>query len=159
MSHDGDAADAQLLARGEHARLLAQYEPVILGRCIAELRGSLDADDVAQDVKVRLWGELTKGKSYAVPFRVVVHKVIGWTLRDHWGGRPTHVALPEDWEPADSDDGVEALLDRDVVASMPLLKIQVPKSRPLRANKRCKKRWSSSHQDVGSARAEANICG
>ena len=61
-----------------------KYEPVILGRCIAELRGGLDADDVAQDVKVRLWGELTKGKSYAVPFRVVVHKVIGWTLRDHW---------------------------------------------------------------------------
>ena len=71
----------QLLARGDHARLLAKYEPVILGRCIAELRGHLDADDVAQDVKLRLWRELHAGKSYSVPFRVVVHKVIGWTLK------------------------------------------------------------------------------
>ena len=62
MSHDGDAADAALLARGEHARLLAKYEPVIVGRCVAELRGHVDADDVAQDVKVRLWGELRKGQ-------------------------------------------------------------------------------------------------
>jgi RNA polymerase sigma factor (sigma-70 family) len=118
MNDGRDAADAQFLARGEHARLLAKYEPVILGRCIAELRGHPDADDVAQDIKLRLWGELIKGKSYSVPFRVVVHKVIGWTLRDHWAGRPTHVALPEDWDPADPADGVEELLDRDAVASM-----------------------------------------
>jgi RNA polymerase sigma factor (sigma-70 family) len=118
MNHEGDAADAQLLARGDHARLLAKYEPVILGRCVAELRGSLDAEDVAQDVKLRLWRELSKGKSYAVPFRVAVHKVIGWTLRDHWEGRPTHVALPENWDAAAPDEGVEALLDRDAVSSM-----------------------------------------
>jgi len=118
MSHAGDGDDQKLLACGDHARLLAKYEPIILGRCVAELRGSLDAEDVAQDVKLRLWRELSKGKSYAVPFRVVVHKVIGWTLRDHWAGRPTHVALPENWDPADSKDGVEELLDRDAVSSM-----------------------------------------
>jgi RNA polymerase sigma factor (sigma-70 family) len=118
MSHDGDAADAALVARGEHARLLAKYEPVILGRCIAELRGHLGADDVAQDVKVRLWSELRKGKAYSVPFRVVVHKVVGWTLEDHFAGRPTHVPLPEGWDPADPSDDLEELLDRDAVSSL-----------------------------------------
>jgi RNA polymerase sigma factor (sigma-70 family) len=118
MSHDGDAADAALLARGEHARLLAKYEPIILGRCIADLRGHLDADDVAQDVKVRLSSELRRGRSYAVPFRVVVHNVIGWTLKDHYAGRPTHVALPEGWDPADPSDDLGDLHDRDAVSSL-----------------------------------------
>src|SRR4051794_19099304 len=118
MSRDGDLVDAQLLARGGHARLLAKYEPVILARCIAELRGSLDADDVAQDVKVRLWNELAAGKSYAVPFRVVVHKVIGWTVKDHFAGRPTHVPMPEAWDPADPSDDLGELLDRDAVSAM-----------------------------------------
>jgi RNA polymerase sigma factor (sigma-70 family) len=118
MSRDGDAADAALLAAGDHARLLAKYEPVIIGRCIAELRGHLDADDVAQDVKVRLWKELAAGKSYAVPFRVVVHKVIGWTAKDYFAGRPTHVPLPEAWDPADPSDDLGELIDRDAVSSM-----------------------------------------
>jgi RNA polymerase sigma factor (sigma-70 family) len=117
MSHDGDAADAALLARGEHARLLAKYEPVILGRCIAELRGHHDAEDVAQDVKLRLFRELSSGRSYPVPFRVVVHKVIGWTLKEYFAGRPTHVPLPEGWDPADPDDAYGELVDRDVVAA------------------------------------------
>jgi hypothetical protein len=43
---------------------------------------------------VRLWSELRQGKAYSVPFRVVVHKVIGWTLSDYFAGRPTHVPLP-----------------------------------------------------------------
>ena len=97
MNDERDAEDARLLDSGEHARLLAKYEPVIVGRCVARLRGSLDADDVAQDVKLRLWGELSRGKRYPVPFRVVVHKVIGWTLQDYFEGRDTTVALPEDW--------------------------------------------------------------
>ena len=118
MGRDGDAADAALLARGEHARLLAKYEPVVVGRCIAELRGHLDADDVAQDVKVRLWGELRRGKAYSVPFRVVVHKVVGWTVKDYFAGRPTHVPLPEGWDPADPSDDLGELLDRAAVSSL-----------------------------------------
>ena len=118
MSHDGDGDDARLLARGEHARLLAKYEPTIIGRCVAELRGHLDADDVAQDVKVRLWSELRKGRTYSVPFRVVVHNVIRWTLKDHYARRPTHVPLADDWDPADPGDGLEELLDRDAVSAM-----------------------------------------
>ncbi len=118
MSHDGDAADAVLLARGEHARLLAKYEPVILGRCVARLHGHPDAEDVAQDVKLRLWRELQAGKTYSVPFRVVVHKIVGWTINDHFAGRPTHLALPEGWDPADPSDDLGELLDRDAVLCM-----------------------------------------
>ena len=118
MSHDGDAADAALLARGEHARLLAKWEPTIVARCVARLSGHPDAEDVAQDVKLRLWRELQAGKTYPVPFRVVVHKVVDWTLRDHWDGRPTHVPLPEGWDPADPSDELAELFDRDAVASL-----------------------------------------
>jgi len=118
MSHDGDGDDARLLACGEHARLLAKYEPTIIGRCIAELRGHLDADDVAQDAKVRLWSELRKGRTYSVPFRVVVHNVIRWTLKDYYARRPTHVPLADDWDPADPGDGLDELLDRDAVLSV-----------------------------------------
>ena len=87
-------------------------------RCVAALRGHADAEDVAQDVKLRLWRELQAGKIYPVPYRVVVHKVIQWTLKDHWTGRDTTVPLPEDWDaggtdPTDdvgADEGVLALL-------------------------------------------------
>ena len=118
MSYAIDAADAKLLAAGEHAHLLAKYEPVILGRCIARLRGHADADDVAQDVKLRLWRELTAGKEYAVPFRVVVHQVIGWMIADYFGGRPTDVPLPEGWNAGDPNDPLGELLDRDAVAAL-----------------------------------------
>jgi RNA polymerase sigma factor (sigma-70 family) len=118
MSHDGDAADAALLAAGDHARLLAKYEPIIIGRCIAKLRGHLDAEDVAQDVKLRLWNELKAGKTYPVPYRVVVHQVIGWTVGDYLAGRPTDVPLPDGWEPANPSDDLAELRDRDAVSSM-----------------------------------------
>jgi RNA polymerase sigma factor (sigma-70 family) len=118
MSHDGDAADAVLLAQEEHARLLAKYEPVILGRCIARLHGHPDAEDVAQVAKLRLWRELQAGKQYPVPFRVVVHKVVSWTIADHFDGRPTHLPLPEGWDLADPGDDLGKMLDRDAVSSM-----------------------------------------
>jgi RNA polymerase sigma factor (sigma-70 family) len=118
MCHELDAADARMLAAGEHAFLLAKYEPVIIGRCIAKLRGHADADDVAQDVKLRLWRGLVAGKEYAVPFRVVVHQVIGWTIGDYFEGRPTDVPLPDGWDAGDPSDPHGELLDRDAVTSM-----------------------------------------
>lgn len=85
--------DDALLASGDHATLLARYEVVIVARCVAALRGSLDAENVAQDFKLRLWRELQAGKTYPVPFRVVVHKVINWTLKD-LGGEGDDAAAP-----------------------------------------------------------------
>src|SRR3989442_14512492 len=96
--------DDGLLASGDHARLLAKYEAVIVARCVAALRGHADAEDVAQDVKLRLWRELQAGKQYPVPYRVVVHKVIGWTLKDHFAGRDTTVPLPDGWDAGTEDD-------------------------------------------------------
>jgi RNA polymerase sigma factor (sigma-70 family) len=105
MTHADDARDFQLLENGDIATLLAIYEPVIHARCIARLKGHLDADDVAQDVRVRLLAEFNRGKRYGgLPYRVVVHKVIDWTLLDHFEGRPTEAPLPEGWEPAVGDD-------------------------------------------------------
>src|SRR5258708_5481378 len=116
MSHDGDGADAVLLANEEHARFLAKYEPVILGRCSARVKGHPDAEDVAQDAKLRLWRELQNGKQYPVAFRVVVHQVVSWTIADYFGGRPTHLPMPEGWDFADPSDDLGELFDRDAVA-------------------------------------------
>ena len=110
--------DAELLASGDHARLLAKYEAVIIQRCVARLRGSLDAEDVAQDVKLRLWRELQAGKRYPVPFSVVVHKVIEWTLGDYWAKRDTTLPLPEHWEPAWEDDPHGPLVVSEMLAEL-----------------------------------------
>ena len=106
MTYESDAADAQLLEDGNIAALLAKYHDVILGRCIARLRGHADAEDVAQGVRLRLVAEFRRGKRYGdTPYRVIVHQVIGWTIADYFEGRPTDVALPEDWNPTEPDAG------------------------------------------------------
>lgn len=111
--------DEALLASGDHARLLARYETVIVQRCVAVMRGHADAEDVAQDVKLRLWRELQAGKTYPVPFRVVVHKVIEWTLKDYWAGRDTTVTLPEHWEPSVKDDPDGPLIVKEMLDELP----------------------------------------
>ena len=117
MTHEGDADDARLLEEGQIEVLLAKYRPAIQGRCIARLRGHADADDVAQDVLLRLLAEFHRGRRYAVPYRVVVHQVVGWTLLDYFESRPTDAPLPEGWEPAVPDDtaGVDS---RDYLMSL-----------------------------------------
>lgn len=113
MAHASDLDDANLLAAGDIAALLARYEPVIRGRCIARLHGSLDAEDVAQDVRLRLLDEFRRGKRYdGIPYRVVVHQVIGWTVADHFAGRPTDVPLPEGWEPSAADGSLGEIVSR-----------------------------------------------
>jgi RNA polymerase sigma-70 factor, ECF subfamily len=98
MTDDGDAFDKEQLDAGRIDVLLAKYRRVIVGRCVARLRGHPDAEDVAQDVYLRLLGEFHRGKRYGdVPYRVVVHQVIGWTLDDYFEGRPTSTPLPEDF--------------------------------------------------------------
>ena len=122
MAHESDAEDTQLLRDRDIATLLAKYDPIIVGRCIARLRGGLDAEDVAQNVRLRLLAEFRKGKSYPVPYRVVVQQIITWTLGDYFEGRPTETPLPEDWEPA-TDGEADALVSRyyleDLFADLP----------------------------------------
>jgi RNA polymerase sigma factor (sigma-70 family) len=102
-----DAEDALLLERGEHEELLAAYVATIRDVCLARIRNE-DGYDVAQNVVLRLWAELQRGKRYAVPFRVVVFNVIGWTVKEHFQGASTAVPLPEGWDPATWDNGYDA---------------------------------------------------
>lgn len=107
---DEDARDTHLYETGQIDRLLAKYHLVILGRCIARTNVD-DGQDIAQDVEFRLLREFRAGKRHPVPYRVVVHQVIGWTIQDYFEGRPTDVAFPEGWEPGVAGDE-EPLVDR-----------------------------------------------
>jgi RNA polymerase sigma factor (sigma-70 family) len=121
--HDArDAEDQRLLNAGEYSALVESYYGVIIRRCQAKVRDG-EAVDVAHDVVVRLQGELKRGRRYRVPFRVVVHQVTTWKIKEHFSvGEVTEVEL-EDWmreastegtRPIDelmADQGFEAMLD------------------------------------------------
>ena len=92
-----DAEDARLLAAGEYSRLLASYYETILARTRAKIWNGHDALDVAHTVVTQLLVRLKSGKPLNHPFRVVVHKRIDFSVRDHVAGR-TVAALPDDWE-------------------------------------------------------------
>ena len=94
--HDArDAEDKRLLEAGEYARLVEAYYGVIVKRCQSRTKNDSEAFDVAAEVVIRLLGELKAGKRYGVPFRVVVHKVIGWKLAEHFAGRSRDTELHE----------------------------------------------------------------
>jgi RNA polymerase sigma factor (sigma-70 family) len=108
--HDArDAEDKRLLDAGEYARLVESYYGVIVQRCQARTSRDGAAFDVAADVVIRLLGELKAGKRYGVPFRVVVHKVIGWKLAEHFAGRPHDAELGHD---VIDDDSYESIDER-----------------------------------------------
>jgi hypothetical protein len=84
-----DAEDALLLQSGDHPALIAAYHEVVVQRCLIAVRSEAGYD-VAQNVFERLLKELARGKRYRVPYRVVVHKVVDWTVKEHsWDVRPT----------------------------------------------------------------------
>lgn len=98
----GDEDDARLLADRDIPALLARYYPVILNRLRLRLPEG-EATEVAHRVLERLIREIEAGRSYSVPYRVVVHKVVDWTLREYFAP-PRDGALPEDWDGPDDDD-------------------------------------------------------
>ena len=98
-----DAEDALLLQNGDHAALIAAYHEIVVQRCRIAVRSDAGYD-VAQNVFERLLKELARGKRYRVPYRVVVHKVVDWTVKEHFQGRPTDAPLPEGWDLADEAD-------------------------------------------------------
>ncbi len=119
--HDArDAEDSRLLEAGEYTLLVESYYGVILDRCRARVRPEADAIGVAAEVAIRLLSELKRGRRYRVPFRVVVHKVIGWKVKEHFepaklrGGSSTTGSArrppSRDAELA-ADPGFDALLD------------------------------------------------
>ena len=110
--HDArDAEDSRLLDANDHTTLLATYYPVILERCRVRLRDP-DAWEVAHAVVDRLLRELSRGKRYPVPFRVVVHKVIGWKINEHFAPAKAQEVELEEWlKEASTDSATE--LERD----------------------------------------------
>jgi RNA polymerase sigma factor (sigma-70 family) len=80
--HDArDAEDRRLLDEKNHKQLLAGYFHLVRDRCFVRLRKQDAADDAAQQVFERLLKELRAGKTYPVPYRIVVAFVTDWTLR------------------------------------------------------------------------------
>jgi hypothetical protein len=88
--------------RGRPPPLLATYYPVVLGRCRARLRSEDDAYEVAHRVIERLARELRSGRTYPLPYSVVVHKVINWKVVEFFSA-PRPSALPEHWDAGEFD--------------------------------------------------------
>ena len=96
--HDArDARDIQLLAAGDNGTLVESYYGVILDRCKARVWPEADAIGVAAEVAIRLLSELERGRRYRVPFRVVVHQVIGWKIKEHYAPAKLEERPLEDW--------------------------------------------------------------
>src|SRR5437762_9718998 len=102
--HDArDVEDKRLLEAGDHKLLLAGYFHAVRERCFLRT-GSRDAgDEAAQRVFVRLASELARGRTYAVPFRVVVHMVTEWTLRSFYPSAKHDASILEGWDPEAPD--------------------------------------------------------
>lgn len=119
--HDArDAEDTRLLEAGELSLLVESYYGVTLDRCRARVWPEADALAVAAEVAIRLLAELKRGRRYRVPFRVVVHKVIGWKINEHFAPAKAREVELEEWlEEAstdsatelEGDSGFEALLE------------------------------------------------
>jgi RNA polymerase sigma factor (sigma-70 family) len=136
MSDARDAEDTRLLEAGEHARLLATYFDVIRGRCAAKCKSREDGEECASLVVMRLLGELKAGRRYRVPFRVVVHMVITWTVRGFYRRGPVQeipLEVDGDGPVEDVYDAVEAELDAHaLVDGLPARERQVAILRWLR---------------------------
>ena len=114
--HDArDAEDRRLLVAGEHKLLLAGYFTAVRDRCFFRLGTREAGDEAAQRVFLRLWSELKAGRTYPVPFRVVVWKVTDWTLKGFHSGRP-EAELAEEWDTAGPDAYAEWESDHDLGA-------------------------------------------
>ena len=99
-----DAEDALLLEAGAYGRLIAAYYDVVVQRCLARVPGPAGWD-VAHAAIERLLNELQRGRRYTVPYRVVVHNVVSWTIKEHFQGLPVDARLPDDWDPSAADPG------------------------------------------------------
>jgi len=114
MSDARDAEDTRLLEAGEHARLLATYFDVIRGRCAAKCKSRDDGEECASRVYMRLLGELKAGKRYRVPFRVVVHMVVNWTVKGFYRRSPVQEVSLEAVEGAPADGDLYAAIEAEL---------------------------------------------
>ena len=113
-THDArDSEDRRLLANGEHRQLVENYYGVVLNRCQARVPAQA-AFDVASNVIVRLLAELARGRTYRVPFRIVVHMVTTWKIKEYYTPEKfSQVELDERLASEDPLNGLESELDFD----------------------------------------------
>jgi len=110
--HDArDADDRRRLEEGDHHGLVESYYGVILDRCRARLWREDDAVAVAGEVVIRLLSELERGRRYRVPFRVVVHQVITWKVKEHFARAGVREVALEEWLERAAGDGSSELED------------------------------------------------
>src|SRR5438132_1345073 len=99
--HDArDAEDRRLLDEKNHKQLLAGYFHLVRERCFLRLRKEDAADDAVQQVFERLLKELRAGKTYPVPYRIVVALVTDWTLRGFYPQPKQDSPLPDELDTA-----------------------------------------------------------
>jgi hypothetical protein len=66
-----------VLEASDNNALVESYYGHIVRRCRARTRNEPEALEVAAEAAIRLLDELKRGRTYTVPYRVVVNKVIG----------------------------------------------------------------------------------
>lgn len=94
--HDArDAEDQRLLEAGEHTRLLENYVYLVEEWVGVRVRNRAAADEVVQRVFLRLSEELARGRTYSVPYRVVVWNVVNWLCRGFEWTPKEDAPLPE----------------------------------------------------------------
>jgi RNA polymerase sigma factor (sigma-70 family) len=120
-----DAEDRRLLQDRDYERLLASYYHVIRERCSLRLRDKNAELEAAHQVVLRLLEELERGKTYPVPYRVVVWKVTDWVLDGfHAPTKPDlEFSQRTEW---DADDG-DAYADWEAEYDFGLLLAKLPK--------------------------------
>src|SRR3989440_6761936 len=102
--HDArDAEDRRLLDEKNHKQLLAGYFQLGRERCFLRLRKEDAANDAGQQVFERLLKELRAGKTYPVPYRIVVALVTDWTLHGFYPQPKDDAPLPHELDTAAPD--------------------------------------------------------
>lgn len=97
--HDArDAEDNRLLEAKEHTQLLENYVYLVQEWVSLRVRDRAAAEEVVQRVFLRLANELAGGRTYAVPYRVVVWNVVNWTARGYEWAPKEADTLPDGWE-------------------------------------------------------------
>ena len=103
--HDArDAEDKRLFEAGEHTQLLENYVYLVQEWVAIRVRDRQAAEEVAQRVFLRLAKELAAGKSYGVPYRVVVWKIVTWTAQGYEWSPKEAATLPEEWDDVAPDE-------------------------------------------------------
>ena len=98
--------DARLLADGDLRRFSRRTTRSSSAAAARACAPRTTRYEVAHRVIERLARELRSGRTYPVPYSVVVHKVINWKVVEFFSD-PQPSALPEHWDAGELDRALE----------------------------------------------------